>query len=461
MKRHDTERNDNDRRRPAAQGRGTTSRDNRNILPLASATNDLRALCGRLNNGTASADDVFAAMRLSDGARVGTAPIIVVGDGSQMVGVEQKCTGLVAAYEALWSSLDDHAIQALIRNGPSGWPPTFVDVERAYIALAPRSAPAHVARIQMDPSDNVVRAAQRLGHALSDAARTREAMRTAACLPFAEAWTPVLDWAGAEHLRDCTPHARYTIAVVRRLDGDTIVFLRDVGGNRPSVGLLHVETRDMLPVDDARLLVLAPVPPALVIYGDLLGLFLAALAHRPVGVDYGTPAERLLTPTPAGLAQIKAALDSRRALRASAAASVQRLFPATVALDAYAPVRSVDLSECQLVLALRLFAGQVEARRTVVPQAATAAPPPSDTMAVVYSGPLHGDMASTDAPDAAAVATWDRVCAAAALPDGTLAESHRLVDVARLWGHEPDAAEIARPELLCASLALARNLLAQ
>ncbi|AJF96831.1 hypothetical protein TW95_gp0097 [Pandoravirus inopinatum] len=185
------------------------------------------------------------------------------------------------------------------------------------------------------------------------------------------------------------------------------------------------------------------------------------MAHRPVGVDYGTPTERLLTPTPAGLAQIRAALSPRRALRASAAASLGRLFPATVALDAYAPVRSVDLSECQLVLALRLFAGQVEARRAVVPQAATAAPPPSDTAAAVYSGPLHGDMASTDAPDAAAVATWDRVCAASALPDGTLAESHRLVDVSRLWGHEPDAAEIARPELLCASLALARNLLAQ
>ncbi|AJF96830.1 hypothetical protein TW95_gp0096 [Pandoravirus inopinatum] len=142
MKRHDTERRDNARRHRATQRRGTASHDNRAVLPLASATNDLRALCGRLNDGTASADDIFAAMRLSDGARVGAASIIVVGDGNHTIGVEQKCTGLIAAYEALWSSLDDHAIQALVRNGPSGWPPTFVDVERAYIALAPRSAPA-------------------------------------------------------------------------------------------------------------------------------------------------------------------------------------------------------------------------------------------------------------------------------------------------------------------------------
>lgn len=435
--------------------------------PLASAAGDLRALCGRLHDGTASVDDMLATMRLANGAHIGTAPI-VVGGGDQTPGVDQKCAALVVAYEALWSNLDDGAVRALLaRRRSSGWPPTFGDVERAYVALAPCAAPAHVARIQSDPSGDVVRAAQRLGHALGDAAHTQEAARATARGPFAETWAPVFDRSDAGHLRDCAPHARYTIVVVRRFDGDTVVLLRATGGDRPMTALLHVETRDALPLDDARLLVLAPVPPALAIYGDALGLFLAALSDRRArsDVDDGSHGiARLLSPTPAGLAQVKAALGPRRGLPASAADTVRRFFPAAVALDAHAPVRWLDLGECQLVLALRLFAGQVVARRAVATaQSGRSVVPPSlvDIAAAAYRGPIHAGAAPAEVLDAVAVSTWDRACAAAALPDGTLPEARRLVDVARLWGHEPDGAEAARPELLCAPLALGRDLLAQ
>lgn len=434
---------------------------------LTSAARNLRALCDRLRDGTASVDDMLAAVRLANGAHVGTAPI-VVGDADQTPGVDQKCAALVVAYEALWTNLDDGAVRALrARRWASGWPPTFGDVERAYVALAPRAGPAHVARIQSDPSGDVVRAAQRLAHALGDAVRTQETARATARGPFAETWASVFDRRGAGHLRDCAPHARYTIVVVRRFDGDTIVLLRATGGDRPMTALLHVETRDALPLGDARLLVLAAVPPALAVYGDVLGIFLAALSDRrarPDADDGSHGVEGLLAPTPAGLAQVKAALGPRRGLPAAAADTVRLFFPAAAALDAYAPVRWLDLGECQLVLALRLFAGQVVARRAVAAaQAARTVVPPSlvDVAAAAYRGPMHADAAPAEVLDAVAVSTWDRVCAAPALPDGTLPDARRLVDVARLWGHEPDGAETTRPELLCASLALGRDLLAQ
>lgn len=446
---------------------------------------DLEALCTRVSDGSADAADLREMLRLALGGAIG-------GAGSAWRAAERpnattSCGPVVDTYRHLWRTLarpEHTAALGVVLSMSSAWPPTFADVVRAYAGLDTEDDPAlgHLyllqKRIEDRPLTEIVGA---LVQSIDAAARRRAILGAIGYSPsqsFADPFAGT-DWVDAR-VQGCNPNVSYFI-LESDGDEDTRMALFAV---TPQSGTATLVATAAIPyclpttrarpfdvlsrVDAGPLASIAARPrvtEALAPYAESLTLFLAALAspepcqlYEDEEETYADDIERtslLLEPTPAGAQQIKATmvpLPSEFDLPDPVRDLIDDNY-ANAEDDWYsAPMRGAWMDECRLVIALRLFEGQVRARaesRRYAPQNLV------DFAARAYTGPLRTGMAPDEVLDHAADYAWQGVCAAPALPSGHLAGADRLLDVALLWGVQPDATEIARPEFLCGRLAQA------
>lgn len=446
---------------------------------------DLEALCARVSDGSADAMDLREMLRLALGGAIGGADS--AWRAAERPNAATSCEPVVDIHRDLWRTLarPEHAAAlGVVRESALAWPPTFADVVRAYAGLDPEddSALGHLYMLQRRARDrSLPEVVDALVQGVDAAARRRAILYATGSSPSQSFVDPFAgtDWVDA-HVQGCDPNVSYFI-LESDGDEDTRVALFAVDSRSGAATLVATAaipyclptTRarpfDVLSrVDAGPLASIAAqprVPRALVPYAESLTLFLAALASPepcPLYEDeeetYAEDIERtslLLEPTPAGAQQIRATmvpLPSEFALPDPVRDLIDDNY-ANAEDDWYsAPMKGAWMDECRLVIALRLFEGQVRARaesRRYAPENLV------DLAARAYTGPLRAGMAPDEALDRAADYAWQSVCAAPALPSGHLAGADRLVDVARLWGVRPDATEIARPEFLCGRLARA------
>ncbi|QBZ80761.1 hypothetical protein pclt_cds_163 [Pandoravirus celtis] len=432
-------------------------------------------LCGRLGDGTADLADLYEAMRLTRGAMGGGTARARLSTAD-----ETECTVPLRAYIALWRTLDaDPAGVAAVRRHAAAWPPTFVDVQRAYAALEPESAYEHVRALDLEAVDDPVAAAYNLALAVGRAAQRAEKIARLApgdfegsVEPFPVAWYDVLDATGPAFVGGCDPEATYYIVAVQNDAVDKVALFRiqaddsaatvAVASTPSDASVLDPNAAEAVRLDDA---------PALQAYEEILPLFLRALVYDPaeasdlaqraregnhtVALSRLTQAASLLEPMPAGAAQVRRALLPVPSRFAVPDAVYDRVaLGAPDAADAWfdGEISGTWIDECRLVLALRLFAGQLNARAamTFFPQKPLSL---ADAAAAAYRGPLARGMIPDDVLDRASVYAWQTTCAAPASASGLLPDAPRLLDVARLWGRTVSPAEVRRPELLCGPLA--------
>ncbi|AGO83659.1 hypothetical protein psal_cds_171 [Pandoravirus salinus] len=477
MKRRLSDSVDDDAQPPPSEARKQAKTAQQASPAPWNARHDLAAvaeLCGRLSDGTAGANDLYEVVRLVRGAMGGgTARArLSTADGTE-------CAVPLRAYTALWRTLGSNPTAvAAVRQHTTVWPPTFVDVQRAYTAIEPDSAYEHVRQLDLDAVDDPVRAAYELGLAVGVAAERAE--KVARLAPgdiegsveiFPAAWYDVLDAAGSAFVGACDPGAAYYIVTIRSDAGDKVALFGVQGDDATLVAVVTTPV-DRSPLDpEAYESVHIERAPALQAHAAALPLFLRALAYDPreaselavraraagdaEALSALTQAAALLEPIPAGAAQVRRALlpvASKFAVPVSVYDEIARGPPGADDIWFDGDISGAWLDECRLALAVRLFEGQVEARGAGV---FLAKRPLSlvDAAAAAYQGPLRLGMAPADVLDWASVYAWQGTCAAPASASGILPDAARLLDVARLWGHYVSRAEARRPDLLCGPLA--------
>lgn len=436
----------------------------------------ITALCDRLDGATADLADLYEAMRLTRGAMGGGTARARMSTADETA----ECAVPLRAYSALWHTLAaDPGAVAAARRHATYWPPTFVDVQRAYAALEPESAFEHARQLDLEAVDDPIAAAHDLALAVGAAARRAAKIArlapsdfAGAVEPFPAAWYDVLDATGPAFVGGCDPGVSYYVMAVQNDAYDRVVLFRvgDDGDAAPvaiaaiptGMSLLDPGAAEMVRLDDA---------PALEPHSVVLPSFLHALvydAHETPGrirearasddveaLPHLSLIADLFEPLPAGAAQVRRALlpvPSRFAVPDAIYDYIARSGPNAVGIWLDGEISGAWLDECRLVLALRLFTGQLEARATggLLPRRPLSL---TNAAAAAYRGPLRRDMMPEEALDRASVYAWQRACAAPASASGLLPGAARLLDVARLWGHTTSAAEASRPELLCAPLA--------
>lgn len=433
------------------------------------------ALCDRLGDATADVADLYEAMRLTRGAMGGGTARARLSTAD-----ETECAVPLRAYSALWRTLaaDPDAVAATQRHA-TDWPPTFVDVQRAYAAIEPESAFEHARQLDLEAVDDPVAAAYDLALAVGAAARRAAKIArlapsdfAGAVEPFPAAWYDVLDATGPAFVGGCDPGASYYVMAVQNDAYDRVVLFRvgDDGDATPvavaatpvGMSLLDPGAAEMVRLDGA---------PALEPHSVVLPSFLHALVYDASETPRRTQEAResndaealsrllrtadLFEPLPAGAAQVRRALlpvPSRFAVPDAVYDYIARSGPNAVDIWLDGEISGAWLDECRLVLALRLFTGQLEARATggLFPRKPLSL---ANAAAAAYRGPLRRGMMPEEALDRASVYAWQGACAAPASASGLLPDAARLLDVARLWGYTASAAEASRPELLCVPLA--------
>ncbi|AGO83661.2 hypothetical protein psal_cds_172 [Pandoravirus salinus] len=457
------------------------------------AVADLEALCARISERSADADDLYEALRLalgaSGGGLAGTHAVGTPMDPLGPAGPAQTptCASLVEPYRELWETLGEDrfsAALATVRAHAAGWPPTFADAVRTYEALDPQAARAHVYRLAQRALDfSMSDVAQELVAALEDAAQRRAALDAAGTSPFegfidpfaGGDWDPALEPDGSARLPGCDSGTSYFVFENDAEEGMHMALFAVAPQARMATLVASVLVPASLPATTVQSFVPVPRPdrrgqgalhiPAALgpYYRSLLPLFLAAVAspheHEPYEDERETYAadfaltSALLDPTPAGAQQIKSAmlpLGSEFALPDPVQHFIKGTYADPYNVWYYGDMRGAWIDECRLVLALRLFEGQVAARRAAL---GYVSPSLTNLAARAYAGPLRAGVAPDEMLDRAAAYAWQGVCAAPALTSGRLASADRLSDVALWWGIEPNDAETLRPELLCGRLA--------
>lgn len=477
------------------------------------AVADLGALDERIVRGSADVDDLREALRLTLGGSIGgVAGAIPVGGPRRPAARarQPEFAKVVQLYTYLWPALGDpvHAAAlGAVRAHATGWPPTLADVVLAYDAVDPQWAGRYIYRVGREAIDSpmfyviyeLVDGLQGavMRRAARDTARQRTAQGIAGGItatgfvdPFAgDAWGAVVDRGAFARLEGCDPERTYFLFEQDAEEGAHMALFAITPGAREATLAASV----LVPTSWPAIAVgpFVPVPaarrsqsgvprltPALQPYADSVSLFLAALASsHPYYVDDrdedsdredgdeedGEEQEErasqialtsaLLEPIPAGARQVKDAMlpmGSSLVLPDAVRRFIEQTYDDPHEEWYYGRARGALIDECRLVLALRLFEGQVGARLTALrnrPRSSL-----TDLAARAYTGPLREGMAPTEALDRAAAYAWQGVCTAPALPSGRLADAGRLLDVALLWGVQPDASEIVRPELLCGRL---------
>ncbi|AGO82836.1 hypothetical protein pdul_cds_685 [Pandoravirus dulcis] len=475
------------------------------------AVADLDALNERIVRGSADVDDLREALRLTLGGSIGgLAGTVPVGGppGPRRPAArarEPKFANVVRLYTYMWEALGEpvHAAAlGAVRAHATGWPPTLADVVLAYDAVDPQWAGPYIYRVgqeAMDEEFSDLIAYELVGglqgavmrRAARDAARQRAAQGIAGGVtatgfidPFGgDVWGAVVDPDAFARLEGCDPERTYFLFEQDAEEGAHMALFALAPGAREATLAASV----LVPASWPAIAVapFVPVPaarrsesgvprltPALQPYSDSVSLFLAALAsshpyvdRRDEDSDQEDDEEQeeresqialtsaLLEPIPAGAQQVKDAMlpmGSSLVLPGAVRRFMERTYDDPREAWYYGRTRGALIDECRLVLALRLFEGQVGARLTALrnrPRSSL-----TDLAARAYTGPLREGMAPTEALDRAAAYAWQGVCGAPALPSGRLADADRLLDVALLWGVEPDATEIVRPELLCGRL---------
>ncbi|AVK74582.1 hypothetical protein pqer_cds_160 [Pandoravirus quercus] len=432
-------------------------------------------LCGRLADGTANLADLREALRLTRGAMGGGTARARLSTAD-----ETECAVPLRAYIALWRTLDTNpAGVAAVRRHATAWPPTFVDVQRAYAALDPESAYEHVRALDLEAVDDPVAAAYNLALAVGRAAQRAEKIAQLApgdfegsIEPFPVAWYDVLDATDPAFVGGCDPEATYYIVAVQNDAMDKAALFRiQVDDSAETVAVASTPSGASVLDPGAAEAVRLDGTPALQGYEEILPLFLRALVYDPAeasdlaqrardsddaeALSRLTQAASLLEPMPAGAAQVRRALLPVPSRFAVPDAVYDRVaLGAPDAADAWfdGEISGTWIDECRLVLALRLFAGQLNARAAArsLPQKPLAL---VDAAAAAYRGPLARGMIPDDVLDRANVYAWQTTCAAPASASGLLPDAPRLLDVARLWGRTVSPAEVRRPELLCGPLA--------
>jgi len=411
--------------------------------------------------------DLKEMLRLSNGAML--APTVRAQSSGSF------CETLAESYRALWNALvsDPDALEAVlqlssVRKG-SEWPPTFVQVQQAYAAIAHDSTKlrAFDSRALYNESD----AAQFMVASLGNEVRRRSGTGRYGVGPspgFVEAlpteWEPfVARYAGTSALNHCNRAQWYFILEADHENGIEVVLLAE---KRPGGKL--VETGDVIvPLGPFQFDISHPTAihaTNIDIRGEpnkkylpkgthtrMLMLFLAAL---PVQTDVsGTT----LNPPPAGLAQIRQAMVYTNDYSNLPRNVQDYIARAQRTRWHYSPNGFVLLDACQLATALLLFQGQLYAR---APEAE--AEPFQQTLAsmaaMAHQGEFPRGLLLPEAPEElrhrAAAHVWQNVCAApASIPSGRLHGARRLLDVARAFDVPLTEAQLERPELLCSDLA--------
>ncbi|BCU03064.1 hypothetical protein [Pandoravirus japonicus] len=378
---------------------------------------------------------------------------------------------LADSYEALWDSLGNAGAAAVARSDLR--PPTFVDVQDAYFGLEERDAVnAHMRELESEELQSESGAAsldpyRRLGRAVDRAAQRAMAVSLLGegdyahyPTPFSEVWDPALRVGDPAVCDDTaayliivnppTPDRRGDTYLLK--DADTVMAaagIRIDEGQAPRFSEDYSRPYSDEEADAER--VLLPYTDEEV--SDFLGLLaLPADVRPPPPFD----------PLPAGVAQIKQALVPIPSLHSldGADETLRETLDDDLNDIPIRRLRALWLTECQLVLALQLFTGQVRARRRIAARRATyagRAPTLFEAAALAYHGPLGADTLPAEVADAVAPVARDLACAAPALPDGRLPGADRLLDIAARWNHRLDEAETQRPELLCFGLGRAQR----
>ncbi|AVK74928.1 hypothetical protein pqer_cds_506 [Pandoravirus quercus] len=282
--------------------------------------------------------------------------------------------------------------------------------------------------------------------------------------PFYATPMPLGSWAPALHALGarCNYRRPYYVLVMQ-LDDNSIVALlsappQGADRDRSLDAIWHIRVRETDTTDKidslARLASAGRMPKSN-LPSDLakwLPLFLAAVAYMPEWASVPW-----LDPTPAGAAQVRAVLTPLPSVYAippttMLASWIADNIPEDTAIRA---LSGAWIDECQLVVALTVFAGQAAARRlsplfggrplTLFDAAIDAA-----AASLVRGGDrpvLPHDVIERSAPR-----LWQRVCSAPAITAGTLVGAELLPQAARAVGVPVGRAETDRPELLCASL---------
>ncbi|AGO85821.1 hypothetical protein psal_cds_1397 [Pandoravirus salinus] len=412
----------------------------------------------RLQSGTANAEDLGEIVRLAAGH---------IESGTQAA---RRGGGfyprLRKAYDSLWESLTWGSGAAAVvaeaaRAGRiSGWPPTFADVQAVYAEMEPATAGRHMARIEDESAvSGPAIAGQSLGMALGQAVRRQAAL--ASMDP--SALTLATDARDLAQSLACTPTGAYYVLRFY-VDSEAWVMLVNLTpqpGHSPLVSAISMP-------DDAhrfryRMHVAAPpfsVSPALQPLIDRVAPFLASLA-RPAPWEEPVPLDALssllLEPLPTGAAQIDALMvpvPSSLALPSGVQYALTLIGRENANAVDDASLYGAQVDECHLALAVRLFAGQIDARLAGASARRQAQTSLVQAAAAAYNGPLDLGLVSRDVLDRAAAYAWQRTCRAPSLPNGRLRDSARLVEAAAVWGVGVDPLVVARrPELLCHQLA--------
>nr|UDO47385.1 hypothetical protein [Pandoravirus massiliensis] len=425
----------------------------------------LSAMCDRAALGSADYDDLRELLRLSSGAMTSGTTHARLADGNALT----PCNILTGSYRDLWTALagDREALDA-VRRTSNVWPPTFVDVRRAYMGVEPESADLQMAVLDAQASATPQRATGRLVTAVGDASRRSAAVAARAeglalgfPTPLPPEWQAFVD-AHRASIEGCDPRNRYFILAS---DGD--------GVSRAGLFWMPSGDPDSEP-QSAKVIDCAVVymprgrsprryedfcslgrrtvrlPHALVPYEPELPLFTRAVADAPRRYAYED------SPLTSGgglwvadaLVPLSSVFDVPKELRDT----IHYLARNDAGKEWFDhPMRGMWIDECQLLVALHLVGGRLAAVR-----AAPLFYPPRtlvDAAAAAYVGPLSMDVMPAEILDRAAAYAWQRTCSAEPLPSGRLPHAENLLDVARVWGVGLSPLSIDKPETLCRSLA--------
>lgn len=389
-------------------------------------------------------------------------------------------------YATLWRSLgQDGADAVAAATGDSLRPPTFVDVQNAYLGLdLPDDVGQHMDRLELAARDGYPFAYQELGEAVNRAAQRALIADDLGWgnypyypAPFSADWEPVVGAPYPDNLDSCDDSAGYTIIVVdeenkqeHRLVSHVALLKDEMNRNARAaatvVAVVNVEfDSDVLfnpdrtgddeeePEREEVESIFSNIAAMPFDYTkDEVTMFLSLLAH-PDDMPPSDPYD----PLPAGVAEIWHALvpvPSDYSLDHVKPALDAALYPNKIRFEP-GSTKALRLTECQLAVALRLFTGQVAARRRLAErnrESGQRVVSLAEAAALAYSGPIGPDTLPAEVVDAVGQTLWDTTCAAPALADGRLFNADRLLDLATRWGYQVDPAEAYRPELLCSTL---------
>jgi hypothetical protein len=337
----------------------------------------LRDRLDRVKACTASVDDMHEVLRLVTGyTEAGTHSARRRPTGT---GTGDFYDRLLDAYSNLWEAIawDGADAAALVddaatRGDISGWPPTFVDVERVYATLDSTAAHLDVAHIEHENAENPNFVGQLMGQALGQAARRHRRLTSPTMMCDAATAQPFVT-GGIEHafeLGRCSASATYYIVRFYVEDRAWMALLHLNPSTTAHTAIAVVTLKDDARPFDLTLYMGVPVEalsPSLAAAHNLIPVFLS-LVSRPA--PWNAPvspareyAQLVVPPVPIvdHIERIMLPVASLFALPPS----VSGLMTTVAALERGSIQRAtsgVQLDERSLVLALLLFRKQLQER---------------------------------------------------------------------------------------------------